>query len=105
MKTLTHLSIFSVVFFSVAAFASTGNSSSNVSDTGQTGVQASLLNNTDVQGFDQSQQDRYRTTAAKSNYQFSNNMDSDDALASNQIASTTSFSQSQHDFSQPSSLL
>ncbi|WP_299490978.1 hypothetical protein [uncultured Shewanella sp.] len=140
MKTLTHLSVFSVLFFSVAAFANSSGTQSRIYDkTGQeqtvpqksqklistsnkvqpnqdyqsqltastdnNGGKASLLGNTDKKDFNQSQQDKYRTIAAKPSYQFANNMDSKKALASNQITSTTSFTQTQHDFSQPSSLL
>lgn len=161
MKTLTNLSIFSVLFFSVTAFASTGNSSPlmNVNDQadqtqsvqknnqGQDKVtlvsaekqqqsidkktqekrvssantkfaqgqltassdkncaKMLLISNKTTGGFNQSQQDRYRTTAARSDYQFASNKDSEQALASNQIASKASFEQTQHDFSQPSYLL
>lgn len=143
MKTLTHLSIFSVLFFSISAFASTGNISPTVN--AQTGQEQSvqhknncknkmttmseqtksqsteqsrlitssnkkegkgrLLSNADQLGFNQSQHDSFSIDMVKLDDQFANNMNNDDALASNQITPVTSFSQSQHDFSQPTSLL
>ncbi|MCL1126528.1 hypothetical protein [Shewanella surugensis] len=144
MKILTNLSLFSVLFFSVAAFASSNNGLFWASVDGQTGqkqeqpsqqneqanvaltsasmknnqaqgqltsntdkgnVSALLVSNNETQVFSQSQRELYRTDAARSGYQFSNNTDSQQTLANNQIASTASFKQTQHDFSQPSSLL